>query len=135
MNRSAGTKAVIGCHRDGLVTGTGGGPQLPLSFVKIDRTFVSKLPHDVRSRRLVAAIVTIARQLDITNIAEGIETTEQAEYLTGAGCHLLQGYYFAPPAAAAEIFAAGASGDAAGVASGGASGGATDGASVTSEPR
>ena len=81
--------------------------ELPLSYVKIDRTFVSKLPHDLRSLRLVAAIVTIARQLDITVIAEGIETAEQAACLIDAGCDLLQGFYFGPPAPAAEVFPVG----------------------------
>ena len=80
--------------------------ELPLNYVKIDRSFVGKLPHDVRSRRLVSAIVTIARQLDITIIAEGIETREQADFLIGAGCHLLQGFHLGPPAPADEVFAA-----------------------------
>lgn len=86
--------------------------ELPLSYVKIDRSFVGRLPHDVRVVRLVSAIVTIARQLDITVIAEGIETSEQAELLIAAGCHLLQGFYFSPPAPAAEIFAVAAAADA-----------------------
>ena len=78
--------------------------ELPLSYVKIDRSFVSKLPHDLRSRQLVAAIVTIAKQLDITIIAEGIETSEQAEYLVDAGCELLQGFHLGAPAPAADLF-------------------------------
>jgi diguanylate cyclase (GGDEF)-like protein len=100
--------------------------ELPLTYVKIDRRFVAKLPHDVRSKRLVAAIVTIARQLDITIIAEGIETTEQAEYLISVGCQLLQGFHLGPPAPANQIFA--------GRSLGGVAGRPAEGASVTSDP-
>jgi predicted signal transduction protein with EAL and GGDEF domain len=64
--------------------------------IKIDRSFLCA-PGDLsRSRRLIRALVARAVELDIGVTAEGVETTEQAAFLRGIGCHSGQGYLFAP---------------------------------------
>lgn len=71
--------------------------RLPVQTLKIDRSFVSELPHNGKSAELVKAIVSVGRSLNMALVAEGVETAEQAEYLKNAGCHLAQGYLFGRP--------------------------------------
>jgi diguanylate cyclase (GGDEF)-like protein len=66
--------------------------------LKIDRGFVSPLGRDASSNALVQAIVSLGRALDLTLLAEGVETEEQRVLLRLAGCEELQGYLFAKPA-------------------------------------
>lgn len=76
---------------------------LPVAYVKIDRSLVAKLPDDLRSRAIIKAVLAIAADLNITVISEGIETEPQADYLKRAGTDLLQGFYFARPMPAGEL--------------------------------
>lgn len=76
---------------------------LPVSHLKVDRSLVTDLPDGQRSRTLVSAVMTIASNLNVTVISEGIETSAQAEYLAAAGSHLFQGYHFGRPMAARRI--------------------------------
>lgn len=69
---------------------------LPFDVLKIDRSFVKDLPEH-SALALVRAMLGIAASLDITPLAEGIETREQARLLTSLGCRLGQGYLFSPP--------------------------------------
>lgn len=69
----------------------------PVNKLKIDRSFVSEIPHDKSSNALVRAIIMMARALDLKVIAEGIETEEQWEFLKQEGCDYGQGYYFSRP--------------------------------------
>lgn len=83
--------------------------QLPIDFLKIDRSFVTTLTR--RGQRsdngnaIVAAIAQIGQTLDLETIAEGIETEEQAELLRSFGCPYGQGYRFARPAPESEFTA------------------------------
>jgi EAL domain-containing protein (putative c-di-GMP-specific phosphodiesterase class I) len=79
--------------------------QMPVDELKIDRSFISRLDHDVRDRHLVAAIMGMARALDIAVVAEGVETEQQLELLAGFDCRLAQGYLFSAPRPADEFFA------------------------------
>jgi len=72
---------------------------LPITGVKIDRSFTSSLGNDGRSTELVASIVAMAKVLGLSVIAEGVETEEQAEVLAEIGCDELQGYLFGEPMA------------------------------------
>ena len=65
--------------------------------VKIDYSFISEIEHSKKGAALVAAIVGMAQGLGIQTIAEGVENTNQSEYLEGLGCHLMQGYLFGEP--------------------------------------
>ena len=67
---------------------------LPVSIIKIDRRFVARAPTDRRSRQLVAASVAIAKSLDMTTVAEGIETPDQLAVVRDLGCDAAQGFIF-----------------------------------------
>jgi diguanylate cyclase (GGDEF)-like protein len=71
--------------------------RLPVQTLKIDRSFVAELPHNTKSAELVKAIVSVGRSLNLSLVAEGVETREQADYLRGVGCDLAQGYLFGRP--------------------------------------
>ncbi|QQS34041.1 MAG: EAL domain-containing protein [Acidobacteriota bacterium] len=71
--------------------------QLPVSAIKIDRSFVSMIDREGNNDDLVKAIITLARNLRLDVIAEGVEYEGQLEVLTKHGCEYAQGFYFAPP--------------------------------------
>ena len=66
--------------------------------LKIDKAFVDPLARDTESQALVQAIVALGRALNMTLLAEGVETEEQRVLLRLAGCDEMQGYLFARPA-------------------------------------
>ena len=68
----------------------------PVNTVKIDKAFVSTIP-DPSNEALCNAIIAMAEALHLKVIAEGIETKEQQDFLTQAGCDMCQGYYFSKP--------------------------------------
>jgi diguanylate cyclase (GGDEF)-like protein len=72
---------------------------LPISAVKIDRSFSNSLGDDGRNSELVSSIVAMAKVLGLSVIAEGVETEEQADLLTEMGCDELQGFLFGEPMA------------------------------------
>ena len=76
--------------------------QLPVDVIKLDRTFVSALSRHGRppQPRVLIAVVTAARELGISVIAEGVEDAEQLAELHRAGCDFAQGYLFAAARAA-----------------------------------
>ncbi len=71
--------------------------RFPFDRLKLDRTFVRGLPEDGENRAIVAAVLSLARNLGLEVLAEGVETEVQRSYLRGLGCHEAQGYLFAPP--------------------------------------
>lgn len=72
---------------------------LPLDCIKIDRSFVERLPADVISVAIARSILTMSRGIGLDIVAEGVETVEQWEWLSQEGCHQIQGYYFSKPLA------------------------------------
>jgi diguanylate cyclase (GGDEF)-like protein/PAS domain S-box-containing protein len=73
--------------------------KFPVSTLKIDRSFIMGLPDNSEDEALVSAILAMANSLNLTVVAEGVETQEQAELLKRKGCQYLQGYYFSKPLA------------------------------------
>jgi len=71
--------------------------RLPIDKIKIDQSFVRRLPADTESAAIIRAVVTLAESLGKQIIAEGIETTDQAWMLQMTGCALGQGYHFGRP--------------------------------------
>ncbi len=74
-------------------------PRFPLTFLKIDMSFVRRLGLERRADAVVAAIVELAHAHDLSVVAEGVETAEQAAALRAMGCEHGQGWLFGRPAA------------------------------------
>ncbi|MFV0574437.1 MAG: EAL domain-containing protein [Vibrio sp.] len=72
---------------------------IPYDCLKIDRTFINALAKSNVKHSIVAAIMSMTREYDITIVAEGVETVEQAEILKELDCDQVQGFYFAKPMA------------------------------------
>ena len=77
--------------------------RFPFRSVKIDRSFVGRMGADKKSAQLVSSIVALARSLNMSVIAEGVETADQAELLYQLGCPAAQGFFFSPPKPVAEM--------------------------------
>lgn len=78
--------------------------QFPLNTLKIDKAFIDDM-NSARGRNMVDTIVTIAHNLSLSVVAEGVETHEQLEQLRKLRCEIIQGYYYSKPLSA-EDFAA-----------------------------
>jgi EAL domain-containing protein (putative c-di-GMP-specific phosphodiesterase class I) len=78
---------------------------LPVDVLKVDRSFVMKMTHDAGYMGLVSTIVSLAHNLDLKVVAEGIETEEEAKLLRLLRCEQGQGYLYSRPVPA-EDFAA-----------------------------
>ena len=77
--------------------------QFPLDELKIDKSFVDGLGRDSEDGAIVAAVMNMARALELTVVAEGVETDSQATSLRALGCETAQGFYFSRPKVAADI--------------------------------
>ncbi|MFJ1299382.1 EAL domain-containing protein [Pseudomonadota bacterium AL_CKDN230030165-1A_HGKHYDSX7] len=75
---------------------------LPFNQLKIDASFVRRLPGDSRSESVIAATLSLAESLGIDVVAEGIETAEQRHALLDMRCALGQGYWYARPMSSAD---------------------------------
>jgi len=75
----------------------------PFDEIKIDRCFIKGLPNESNSLAIVRAIAGLANSLNMTTIAEGVETEQQWEMVKALGCTEMQGYFFSPPSPAGEI--------------------------------
>jgi EAL domain-containing protein (putative c-di-GMP-specific phosphodiesterase class I) len=76
---------------------------MPLDQLKIDARFLAGQPADDDGRSLLPTLVDLAHTLGMTALTEGVETPEQAAYLTAIGCDLGQGWYFGRPLPAASL--------------------------------
>ncbi len=65
--------------------------------LKIDMAFLRNFDSNVKSKTLINSIVQMAELMGMRTLVEGVETEEQAEYLTSIGCEKLQGFYFGKP--------------------------------------
>jgi diguanylate cyclase (GGDEF)-like protein len=76
---------------------------LPISSLKIDRSFVSGLPHDRGDGAIVRTILDLGRHMKLQVIAEGVETDAQLIYLRQFGCSLIQGFLLSRPQTVAQL--------------------------------
>ncbi len=74
----------------------------PIDVIKIDRSFVAKMIDHEEQKAIVRAILAMSKSLKMKVVAEGVETIEQAQFLSDEGCELLQGYLFSKPVPAFE---------------------------------
>jgi len=71
--------------------------QLPVKVLKIDKSFFDVFPYDLSNYNMVAGIISMAKNLNLTVVAEGVETEEQLKVLKELGCNQVQGYYYSKP--------------------------------------
>ncbi len=76
---------------------------LPLDYLKIDKCFVDTIGRDDMSTHVLDSIIALSHKLEYLIVAEGVETQAQAEYLSAAGVHFLQGFLFARPMPITEL--------------------------------
>ncbi len=77
--------------------------RLPFDQLKIDQSFVRGLIDNKTDAAIVKAIVVMAKSMNLSLIAEGVETDKHLAYLSGFGCHYYQGYYFSRPLTAEKL--------------------------------
>lgn len=71
--------------------------KLPLDTIKIDRSFIRDMLEDQNDAALVGTILSISSQFGLKTVAQGVENTEQVEFLKQLGCDICQGYHYSPP--------------------------------------
>ena len=71
--------------------------------MKIDSAFIKNL-SDEEDEAISKAIIALGKSLDLTIIAEGVETEEQKKFLIEEGCHLMQGYYYDHPLPVKQMY-------------------------------
>ena len=76
---------------------------IPIDVLKIDMKFIRNMNKDEKSLKLVELVMDIARFLNVSAVAEGVEEASQVEKLKEMGCELIQGYYFSKPVPAEEF--------------------------------
>lgn len=77
--------------------------RLPLDILKIDRSFVSRVIREKKDAVIVAGIMSIARELGLKVIAEGVEEEEQMQFFRTQGCDIIQGFYYSKPVDAQKV--------------------------------
>jgi EAL domain-containing protein (putative c-di-GMP-specific phosphodiesterase class I) len=76
--------------------------RFPIHTLKIDKSFIKDVTTNQNDAAISASIIALAHTMNLTVIAEGIETREQLEFLLEKGCEIGQGYYFSKPIEASE---------------------------------
>ncbi|WP_372632028.1 EAL domain-containing protein [Cohnella sp.] len=76
---------------------------LPIDTLKIDKSFLQGISSEEDNAAITQTIITLARNLNLNVIAEGVETREHVQFLSERGCRLMQGYYFSPPMPAEDF--------------------------------
>jgi diguanylate cyclase (GGDEF)-like protein len=76
---------------------------LPASILKVDRSFVQNVPENAADCRVLKAIITLAKSLDLDVIVEGVETIDQARLCQQYGADMFQGYLFSKPVSAEDF--------------------------------
>ena len=71
--------------------------RLPVSNLKIDKSFLDTVMDDTSDQKIIQAIITLARNLDLHVIAEGVERSDQEEFLQASNCNRAQGFLYSKP--------------------------------------
>lgn len=77
--------------------------QIPADVLKIDRGFLEEVEESIKSKIIIAQVVSMARKINIHTVCEGVETKKQADFLKEIHCDLAQGYLFSKPLPLAEF--------------------------------
>ena len=73
--------------------------RFPIDTLKVDRSFIRDIPQDSEDKAITRAIIAMGKSLNLTVVAEGVETLKQETFLREHGCDETQGYYFSKPIA------------------------------------
>ncbi|HOQ37103.1 MAG TPA: EAL domain-containing protein [Acetivibrio sp.] len=77
--------------------------RLPINTLKIDKSFVQEITTNPNAEAIANSVISLAHRLDLTVVAEGVETREQLSFLKNEGCDRVQGFFFSKPLPANEI--------------------------------
>lgn len=77
--------------------------KMPVSELKIDRSFVNGVPMDTEDASIISSIISVAQNMQLEVVAEGVENEEQLAFLSVLSCDKLQGYYFSPAVPAEQL--------------------------------
>jgi diguanylate cyclase (GGDEF)-like protein/PAS domain S-box-containing protein len=76
----------------------------PIDMIKVDQSFVQGAEHDAKDATITASLISLAHSLDVLAVAEGIESPAQLDSMRQFGCDTAQGFLFAHPAPAGEVY-------------------------------
>jgi EAL domain-containing protein (putative c-di-GMP-specific phosphodiesterase class I) len=79
--------------------------QMPVQTLKIDRSFIKDISTDSNDEAIAIAIIQLGKSLNLSVIAEGVETEEQANFLVRHGCNQAQGYLYSKPVMPSDLLA------------------------------
>ena len=71
--------------------------RLPLTLLKLDRSFIIEIENDAVAQVIVSAVIKIAKSMNMETIAEGVEYENQSKILKDMGCDYIQGYLYGKP--------------------------------------
>ncbi|MDC0610765.1 EAL domain-containing protein [Vibrio sp.] len=77
--------------------------KMPWDTLKIDRSFITRIPDDEEQAKLTSTIIKMAQDLRLNIVVEGVETVEQLNFVAERGCQIIQGYYYSPPVPKFEL--------------------------------
>jgi len=78
--------------------------RLPFDTLKIDKSFMMSVRHDAAGPKVLASILSLAQELKLVAIAEGVESKEEVTLLKALGCEQGQGFLFGAPMPSAQVF-------------------------------
>lgn len=70
---------------------------MPADVIKLDKEFLSSVPENTKESIIITSVIEMAKKLNITTVAEGVETKIQSDLLRKIGCDIAQGFYYAKP--------------------------------------
>ena len=77
--------------------------ELPIDIIKMDKCFLQTQDLQKKERVIISNIINMTHQLDITTLCEGVETSQQSEFLKSVGCDIQQGFYFSRPVTSEQM--------------------------------
>ena len=77
--------------------------RMPVSTLKIDRTFISQIDVDQPGSLIIDAMIALGQLMGLSIVSEGVESREQIDYLSSRNCSVIQGYYYSKPVNAKEF--------------------------------
>jgi len=105
-----GYRGRVGEHRAQAIDDFGVGysslthlKRFPIDTLKVDRSFIRDLPQDLEDKAITEAIIAMGKSLNLTVVAEGVETLEQQTFLHDHACDEMQGFYFSKPIPGGEF--------------------------------